>query len=444
MSTLPVPGIRRDGSWRNWGDSARATPSGLARPADVDALCALLETAARTQDRIKVVGGAHSFTALAATDGTLVSLDAIQGIISVDVASGRVRMYGGTRLHTLAGLLEPYSLALPNMGDIDRQSIAGAISTSTHGTGLAFTGFSGIVTALTLALPGGRLVSCNRDENPLLFQAARVGIGAMGVIVDVTIQCVERFKLRAVEAPEPLAGMLESFVERSATADHLEFYWFPYSQTALAKTNTRLPDSTPPAPLPRVSKLLDDEVLGNGLFGMLCRAGSLLPSAIPPINRLAARALSARDYTAQSNEVFVSPRRVRFREMEYAMPLGAFEQVFDELRRAIESYREPISFPVEVRTASGDDTWLGTASGRDSVYIAVHRYVGEAAGDFFRHVEKVFIAHGGRPHWGKLHTRDASYLREAYPHFDDFLAQREAVDPDGILLNGHLREMLGL
>ncbi|PQZ89033.1 FAD-linked oxidoreductase [Arthrobacter sp. MYb227] len=443
MKTPRIEGLGRNGTWRNWAASSIAVPQNISVPADEDEIIAALGSANETGSTLKVVGGAHSFTPIAATTGTLMSLDRFSGIIHVDLSTNQVRFKAGTRLRDIGRLLLPYGLALANMGDIDHQSLAGAISTSTHGTGLGFTGFSGMVTALRIVLPTGEVRECNAQQYPELFQAARVGLGALGVLTEITLQCVPRFKLLAREEPEPLAGMLESFVDRVVLTDHLEFYWFPYTQTALTKTNTRLPENTPVDPVPWRSRILDDELMGNGAFALLCRLGAKVPATVPSINKLAAKALAARTYTDQSEHVFVAPRRVRFREMEYAVELSALPTVFAAVRRVLESCPERITFPLEVRATAADDTWLGTASGRQSAYIAVHRYAGEPSSEFFKKIEEVFIHYGGRPHWGKLHTQGAGYLASTYPRFDDFLAQRDAVDPSGVMLNEHLGHVLG-
>ncbi|MGL3807829.1 D-arabinono-1,4-lactone oxidase [Paeniglutamicibacter sp. R2-26] len=443
MKNPRIPGLAKSGTWRNWASSAVATPRAVAVPRDEAGIAAALGAAAGSGSSLRVVGGAHSFTPLAATDGTLLSLEHFSGIVRVDPPTGQVRFRAGTRLRDIGRLLEPYGLALANMGDIDHQSLAGAINTSTHGTGLAFTGFSGAVTALRIMLPNGEARECSPTSNPGLFQAARVGLGALGVLTEITLQCVPRFKLHAREEPEPLAGMLESFVDRVVLSDHLEFYWFPYTETALAKTNTRLPDDAVPDPVPWHGRLINDELVGNAAFSAMCQVGARIPATVPSINRFAAKALAVRSYTDQSERVFVAPRRVRFREMEYSIELAALPAVFAEVRAVIEAHPHKVSFPLEVRATGADDTWLGTASGRQSAYIAVHRYAGEPSREFFEAVERVFVHHGGRPHWGKLHTRDSSYLASAYPHFNDFLEQRDAADPQGTMLNAHLRRVLG-
>lgn len=216
--------VDRHGVWRNWARSAQSRPSGVEHPASEDHLLAILSTAHREGRRVKVVGGSHSFTDIAATDGTLISLDRLQGLTRVDPVSGLVSMLGGTRVWRISDALEPYGLALANMGDIDRQSIAGALATGTHGTGLGFTGYSGMLRAVRIALADGTVVTASAQERPELFQAARVGLGALGVLLELTLQCVPAFTISASEHSEPLEQTIESFVQRSRAEDHLEFF----------------------------------------------------------------------------------------------------------------------------------------------------------------------------------------------------------------------------
>ncbi|MGO3153653.1 MAG: D-arabinono-1,4-lactone oxidase [Galactobacter sp.] len=432
--------------WTNWARSARATPAAVATPHSEDELVALVRAHTAAGGRVKVVGGSHSFTPIAAPDlenTLLISLDGIQGITHVDVITGEVSVLGGTRLWTLADALEPYGLALPNMGDIDHQSLAGALSTGTHGTGLGFTGYSGMLTSLRLLLASGQVVTVSRSQDPELFEAARVGLGAMGIILEATLRCVPSFDLAAAEHPESLEGMLTSFVDRSRTEDHLEFYWFQHTDMVSAKVNTRRPMGGERAPLKRAQHLVDDEILGNGGHRALCELGRILPRTVPRLNRFAASAMGDRDYVDRSDRIFVSPRRTRFREMEYAVPLADAEEVLREVIRVVNGYRDGITFPIEVRTAAADNTWLGTASGRDSAYIAVHRFIKEDHLHYFAAVEPVFKAAGGRPHWGKIHTLNAQDLAGLYPHHADAVRTRDRVDPTGRFSNRYLETVLG-
>jgi FAD-linked oxidoreductase len=420
-----------------------ARPVRIERPSSVGAVQRAVTAAARKGLRVKAVGASHSFSAIAVAPGVLLDLDDIGGVLAVDVETHRVTLGAGTTLRQLPALLGPHGLALANLGDIDRQTIAGATSTGTHGTGARFGGLATQIVALTLVTASGELLTVSETENAELLPAARVGLGALGVLVDLTIQCVPAFLLQALERPEPLEPVLETYLERSATEDHFEFYWFPHTETALTKTNTRLPIEAQRRPLGRARRWVDDELLANGLYRGACALGTVVPGVIPPVSRLAQRVTGNRDFTDVSPRVFVTNRAVRFREMEYALPREAVPEALRAVRQLIEKRGWRISFPVEVRSAAADDNWLSTAYGRETGYIAVHRYYREPPDEYFRAVEEIMVAHDGRPHWGKMHYRDSASLRATYPRFDDFLAVRDRLDPDRLFGNPYLEKVLG-
>ncbi|WP_344792221.1 D-arabinono-1,4-lactone oxidase [Gryllotalpicola daejeonensis] len=432
--------------WRNWSRAESARPIRIETPSTPDAVQRAVQAAARQALTIKAIGAGHSFTGIAVAEGVQLLLDRLSGVVAVDEASGRVTLAAGTRLWQLPKLLAPYGLALQNMGDIDRQTIAGATSTGTHGTGGSFGGLATQITGLTLVTGAGELLRISETENAELLPAARIGLGALGIVVDVTIQCVPAFSLQAVERPEPLPEVLDGYLERSAAADHFEFYWFPHTQLALTKTNTRLPADAPKQPLNPVGRWIDDELMANGLYRGLCALATLTPAMVPSVNRLAGRLTGDRSFTDASHRVFVTNRTVRFRELEYALPRAAVPEALRELDRLIERRGWRVSFPVEVRSAASDDTWLSTAYGRATGYIAVHRYYRETRPDqleYFTEVEKIMVAAGGRPHWGKLHTRDAEFFAGAYPRFGEFLAVRDRLDPGRLFRNPYLDRVLG-
>lgn len=432
--------------WHNWARTEEVRPLRVERPATPEAVQRAVQAAARSGLRIKPVGAGHSFTGIAVAPGVQLDLTDLAGVIDADVATGRVTLAAGTRLHQLPGLLAPYGLALPNMGDIDRQTIAGATSTGTHGTGLGFGGLATQIVAAKLVTGAGELLTVSETERPELLPAVRLGLGALGVLVEVTLQLVPRFVLHAVEEPEPLDAVLDEWQRRVHDADHFEFYWFPHTATALTKTNTRLPGDAKRSPLSRVSRWLDDEVLANGLYRAICAAGRVAPRLTPSLAALvdsATKITGDRDFSDFSPAVFTTHRAVRFREMEYAIPLEAVPSALDEVRGLIERKRWNISFPVEVRAAASDDNWLSTAYGRETGYIAVHRYFREDHREYFAGVEAIMRGYGGRPHWGKLHTQNAETLREVYPRFDDFLRVRDELDPERRLGNPYLERVLG-
>ena len=426
--------------WANWAGNQRMTPARVVRPRDVDELAAAVKQAAADGLRVKAIGAGHSFTTIGVTDGVLLDLSAYTGLVHADPVTGLVTAQAGMRLHRLNALLAEVGLGLTNMGDIDVQTVAGALSTGTHGTGRDSAGFAAQVAALELVLADGSVVTCSRSERPELFDAARVGLGALGILSTVTFQAEPAFLLAADERPMPLDAVLDGFVDLVADNEHFEFFWFPHTQVALTKRNNR---TTQARPLSRVRGYVDDELLSNGVFGVTCRLGRRMPALVPTLNRVASRALSARTYADAAPAVFTSPRRVRFYEMEYAVPREVLPSLFAELRGLPERLGLTVSFPVEVRVAPADDVPLSTASGRDTAYVAVHAFQGTPYDVYFREVEKLYDAVGGRPHWGKLHTLDAERLSQRYPRFGEFVAVRDAVDPERRFANEYLERVLG-
>ncbi|HWU46694.1 MAG TPA: D-arabinono-1,4-lactone oxidase [Humibacter sp.] len=429
--------------WRNWGRSVAITPMRVERPADAAAVQRAVIAASSHGLTVKAVGAGHSFSPIALAPDVQLDLERLTGIVEVDREQGRVRLRAGTRLHRLPHLLAPYGLALENLGDIDRQTLAGATSTGTHGTGGRFGGLATQIVALTLVSGDGELLTINETENAELLPAARLGLGALGVLVDITLQCVPAFVLHALERPEPLEQVIDAYLQRSATEDHFEFYWFPHTATALTKTNTRLPADAERHPLSAAGRWVDDELLANGVYRLVCAAGTAAGGVIPPFSRLAQRLTGNREFTDDSHRVFVSNRGVRFREMEYALPRAAVPEALRAVRALIDARGWRISFPVEVRSAAADDNWMSTAYGRQTGYIAVHRYHREDPTEYFAAVESIMLEHDGRPHWGKMHSRSAAGLRSAYPRFDDFIAARDRLDPNRVFANPYLTTVLG-
>lgn len=434
---------RPQGTWQNWGRSASVRPQRIEFPRTTDAVRRAVQAAATRSLQVKAVGAGHSFTGIAVAPGVLLELTDLSGLVAIDRDRSRVTLRAGTRLHQVPALLAPYGLAMPNLGDIDRQSISGAISTGTHGTGARFTGIAGQVVGATLVTADGELLSVTEDENAELLPAVALGLGALGVLVEVTLQCVPAFALHALEHPEPLADVLSGLDARVAASDHFEFYWFPHTDRAMTKTNTRQPADTALQPLSVVSKWADDTLVGNGLHQVACSVARAIPSTIPTINRTSVKVWGDRQFTDASHRVFATSRGVRFREMEYALPAENVRPAFDALRALVDERDWRISFPIEVRFAAADDLWMSTAYGRESGYIAVHRYWREDPTEYFRAVEQIMLAFGGRPHWGKMHTLDASILRDRYPRFDDFVALRDRLDPTRMFRNRYLDRVLG-
>jgi L-gulono-1,4-lactone dehydrogenase len=413
----------------------------VQRPASIQELSSAIARAEDADLRVRAVGAGHSFSDVACSDGAQVRLDRLCSVLDVDTSSGLVRAQAGITIGDLSRRLDAHGLAMENLGDIDVQSIAGAISTATHGTGARLRNISAQVAELTLVLADGSTLVCSADHDPEVFRAARVGLGALGVIAEVTLRCVPAFTLRGLDEPAPLAQTLERFEDLALGNDHFEFFVFPYADVALTRTNNRTDE--PPKPRSRLAAYTNDVLLTNHAFGLFCRAGRLLPGAIPHINRLVTRLAGRSERIDRSAAIFASPRLVRFTEMEYALPRENTPQAVRRVLEMIERRGLVVPFPIEVRTVAPDDALLSTAAGRDSGFVAVHMFEGMEWQPYFRAVEAIMDELGGRPHWGKRHFQTAATLRPRYPEWDRFQAVRARLDPHGRFANAWTDRVLG-
>jgi L-gulonolactone oxidase len=430
--------------WESWSGLSVAHPAQMMVPANPAEVSDAVVAARSHSLRVKMVGSGHSFNDIALTDGLLLRPDRLVGIRTVDRESMTVTVLAGTPLHVLNDRLHGLGLALHNMGDIDRQTVAGAVATGTHGTGGRWASLSAQVAGLDIVIGDGSLIRARPDgtsEEAAMFAAARVGLGALGVVTAVTFMVEPAFALEAVEEPMSWSRFVDTFDELADDNHHAEAYWFPHTDRMLTKRNNRTLDDL--RPLSRVRSYVDDELLSNTVFGALNRVGNAAPRAIGAINRVSSRALTARTYTDVSHRVFTASRRVVFREMEYAVPRAVGMQALTEARSLIERRGWRVSFPVEIRHAPSDDVWLSTAYDRDTVYLAFHMNAQTDHTAYFSGVEEVLRSYDGRPHWGKLHTRSVADLAPTYPRFDDFVALRDRADPDRLFTNAHLDRVLG-
>ena len=427
-------------TWRNWAENQKAHPQSIESPRDVGELAALVAEASSRGQKVKAVGSGHSFTSAAATDGRMIRLENLSGISHVNRANNQVTVGAGTRLSELNTLLHAEGLALANLGDIAYQTVAGAISTSTHGTGKALTGLAGQVVAMTLVNGQGQIVECSESVNPDILDVGRVSVGALGVISEYTLQAVPSFRLRALEQPMRLDDVLENAHELSAEHDHFEFFWIPHTKWALTKRNNRTDDEL--QPLPKVKGWIEKTFMENYAFGAVCRVGRARPSLIPRL-ATALPSSGSREYVDQSFKIFASPRIVRFYEMEHALPVEAVAPALQEIRAMIERKGYLLNFPVEVRFTKGDDVPLSTAYGRDSAYIAVHMYKGCDYGPYFASVAEIMAKYEGRPHWGKMHFLTNEELSRLYPRWAEFLVVRDQLDPHRTFHNEYLGQIFG-
>ncbi|HEX4436096.1 MAG TPA: D-arabinono-1,4-lactone oxidase [Solirubrobacteraceae bacterium] len=427
--------------WRNWAGDQRCRPALRRDPASIEELTAAVGEASRAGLRVRMAGAGHSFSDIAATDGLMIGMGRMKRLLDVDRSSGLVRAQAGITIHELSLALAGHGLAMENLGDIDVQSIAGAISTATHGTGARLRNISSQVAELTLVLADGSILRCSEQTEPEVFRAARVGLGALGAIAEVTLRCVPAFTLRGIDEPQPLASVLDRFEELALGSDHFEFFVFPHARDALTRTNNRTDDD--PRPRSRTSAYLNDIVLTNHVFGLICRTGRRFPARIPQLNRLVTKLAGSATRVDRSAEIFASPRLVRFTEMEYSLPRERTAEAVQAVMEMIPREGFDVPFPIEVRTVAADDAMLSTAGGRDSGFVAVHMYEGMEWEPYFRAVESIMDGLGGRPHWGKRHFQTADTLRERYSEWDAFQAIRARLDPNGLFANAWTDRVLG-
>jgi L-gulono-1,4-lactone dehydrogenase len=427
--------------WTNWGRNQRAHPARIVTPRSVPDVVACVRAAARDDLPVKALGAGHSFSAVAVTDGLHVRPGGLTGLRSFDASTGEVTVESGMRLGQLNALLEHAGRALINLGDIDAQTVAGAIATGTHGSGRRSASLAEQVVGLELVLADGTVVQCSGRERSQLFHAARIGLGAFGIVTAVTLRTEPLFLLEADERPMPLDALLTDLDALAEGNDHVDVYWWPHTRQTLVKRNNRV--AGPATPLPRVRSWLEDEVLANGALAAITATGQAAPRIVPALNRLTTRALPRRTYSDVAHRVLTSTRRVGFVETEWALPREAVVPALRELDALIERTGLLVNLPVQVRVAPGDDIWLSPAYGRATGYIAAHVPRRVPYTDYFGAVENLMTSYDGRPHWGKLHTRTASDFAVLYPCFAEVVAVRDEVDPDRRFANDHLRQVLG-
>lgn len=424
-------------TFSNWGGNLRFAPGRIAMPASEEELSDIIRKAATEGRRVRPVGAAHSWTALVETPDVLLSLDRMQGLISVNGMEATV--WAGTRLKMLGELLFAKGLAMENLGDIDVQSIAGATSTGTHGTGSRFRSIANQITGLRLMLADGSILQCNADRRPELLDALRLSLGSMGIITQITLRCVPTYRLKFVSGKETLTSCLANRERYERGTRNFEFYCFPYSD----KVQTKFIHLTDDAPTgSKILNYLNDVVLENGVFGAFCGVAKNIPASIPAISRLTAAAAGGGNKVDHAHRIFATVRTVRFNEMEYSIPAQHLPEAIIRIQALIKEHRIPVNFPIECRTVKGDELWLSPAYQRDSAYIAVHMYKGMPHQDYFHRVETLLRSYSGRPHWGKMHTLVAADLKEIYPRWNDFIALREQLDPQGLFLNEYLELLL--
>lgn len=426
---------------KNWSGNVSFQPSSIQYPSTQKEIQDVILKAANDKQKIRVIGTGHSFSNLIETEQILVSLDEYQGLLSVDKEKLQATVKAGTKLKLLGELLFKEGLAMENLGDIDVQSVAGAISTGTHGTGTSFGVISSQVVALKMVNGKGEVLSCSSTKNADLFKAAQVSLGALGILTEVTLQCVPSYKLLITNSREPLDNVLETLEERKDKNRNFEYFWFPYTKTAWTKSSNIVDSGEPNKD--NVMNHLSELVLENYTLKGLCEIARMFPSKNQFVSKVTAKFAPNSTKLSLSHNVFATVRLVKFTEMEYGVPAEAYQDVMKEVIAKVNTGKFKIHFPVENRWTKKDDILMSPSYGRDSAFIACHVYNKKDNKAYFKAMETIFRAHGGRPHWGKMNTITQNEVVDLYPEFAKFSAIRNEQDPDRIFTNPYLEKILG-
>ena len=427
-------------SWKNWAGNQQSKPFRIERPASESEVVEIIRQAVLNKQRVKVVGSGHSFTGIAVPDEVMIDLTRLNQVRSVDHSGGLITVQAGIVLSDLNAQLELHQLSMPNLGDVTYQTLAGALSTSTHGTGLQRTGLAAQIRAFKMVSASGEVLVCSPLENAEIFHCGRVSLGALGVITEVTLNVVPAFNLRAVEQPMRISDVLDNYSQIIEENDFFEFYWVPHTKWALTKANNVSSDASDSPG--RFATWYNKMFLENYAFGVLCRIGRLFPTLIPKLATILPSSGRV-EYVNVSHRIFSSKRLVKFYEMEYSISLDSLVPALREVMSMVDDRGFRISFPVEVRCTGSDDIPFSTSTGRRSAYIAVHMFKGSEYGEYFSAVEAILRKYEGRPHWGKIHNLNANDISSLYPDYQRFIEVRNQLDPEGVFTNDYLRRVLG-
>lgn len=424
---------------KNWSTNQNWNPKEFLKPSSSKEIIAIVKKAIQSNRKVRVYGTKHSFSALNNTTDICINLDNFQGIINVDNETNFVTIKSGTKLYKLTELLAQHGLATENMGDVDKQSIAGAIGTGTHGTGIGLGNISTQVVAVKFINGLGEVISCSETENTELFKCLQVSLGVFGIVIEVTLKCIPNYKLKLEKKAEKLVEVLANLERYNKENRNFEFYWLPYTNTVQTKYANI---STDEVNKDNLINYFNDIIIENHFFKLVCNLAKWFPNLNTSVSKFSANFLGSSVKIKESKDVYATPRLVKFNEMEYNVPIEAYHDVMKDVVKLVNSKKFNIHFPMENRFVKGDDIYLSPAYHRDSAYIACHVYKGKDYKAYFKVLEEVFVNFEGRPHWGKLHSKKSNYFKEVYPMFTTFNEKREENDPKRIFLNPHLEKIL--
>lgn len=436
VSSLPGPllaAARKTINWRNWGGNQHSQPREILAPKDEQAVIDLLHT---TRGQVRPVGSGHSWSALVPTRDTMLTVDRLTGLISHDPDTLQAEVWAGTKLFAFGPMLEQVGQAVMNMSDVNYQSLAGAVATSTHGTGVELGCMSAYVTGLRLITPAGDVVDCSAQRNAELFNAARNSLGSLGVITRLTFQNQQKHRLHQREWLADINEVLEDIDALKDANQQFELFPIPNSnRTVVLVTNPAAEDA--------VDVIEDDVEAVNELRKAFSLTRKLPMAEEFVYDRMLDFAYGdAKDRIGASYNVLAHPRTVPFIEMEYTVPAEQGVDCLREILATIRRYAPEACFPLEYRYIKRDQTLIGMFSERDGCAISIHEFADEPNWkNYFELIEPVFHKYQGRPHWGKWHSLSDVELSALYPLWADFKRIRRELDPTGRMLNPHLRSL---
>ena len=422
---------------KNWAKNLTFYPKNIYAPKSEQEIQGIVKDHLKRNKSLRMRGSAHSWTELISSDEGFIHLDDMQGLIGVDEERKIINAYGGTKLYRFGEEAFKHHLNLPNQGDVNHQSLAGSLSTGTHGTGIELQSMANQLQGMTFFSGLGDLITINQEKNPDLMNALSVSLGSAGLLTQVSLKMTEAYKLKAESFPEDMNEALQKARKRLTQNRHFEMFYFPVGKWSIVKLMNQTTEQV--SPRSRIKKI-SEMVLDNWLFeGMNILASK--SKKYSEIDQLVRRFVGHDTFIDWSHRAFPTERTVRFMEMEFNLPIDKFEEIFLEIQACIEKNKFETLFPIEIRFVKGDNLWLSPAYQRDSVYFAIHTYKSENYRPYFEEIQKIFIRHSGRPHWGKWHSLTEKELAPLYPRWDDFKKIRRELDPQGIWLNNHLKTL---
>ncbi|WP_372369648.1 D-arabinono-1,4-lactone oxidase [Candidatus Uabimicrobium sp. HlEnr_7] len=425
-------------SWQNWSGSVSCTPKKIFFPTSEQDIIDAVQQAKYKKQNIRVVGSGHSFTPLIETEDNILSLKQYHGIYSIDEEKCEATVKSGTQLRALGQMLLDRGLAMQNLGDIDCQTIAGAASTGTHGTGLSLGNIATQIARFTLITANGDVLECSETQNSEIFKAGQISLGSLGIISKITIKLMPKYYLKVEKKRCTLDQNIADFTQSINNNRHFEFFWLPNTNYTYTKTMNITSEKRDSGTW---RKYFSEIIFENGaLFtmGNLCR---IFPKWSQKINSMGTSLIPQGEEINLSANVFSSYRWVKFHEMEYAVPLEKGIEVLQEIEKWIRDKNINVSFPIEFRVVNEDDIYLSPAYKKPSAYIAVHSFRGMPYKEYFAGCEAIFRKAGGRPHWGKMHNLTAKDFKDIYPKWDNFQKIRRKLDPEGLFMNPYLQSV---